>query len=215
LIPLDFRLGLLGMGLLALMGCSVDYSSDGTCLNLGDCFYMETCRFDKDGVGQCIPITPNRNHRGGLDDASIALDAMMSTDALLNMNLETGAMNSTIADASQTENNKNVTGSEMATPATPGLECPSSDEVVNARLECSYPETDQRRDYCQYLVTESSCESFCSSLGLFTCSTPLDCCWNNATESSCTIVPAETWDCTRNFESLICRCFETAQSAGF
>jgi len=126
------------------------------------------------------------------------------------MNREVLAMDSSLSDASQTDLDTAIPDDGMAMPALPDLVCPLTDDVASARFECTYPDNQERRDYCQYFVEDNTCELFCASIGLFTCSTVTDCCWNNVTESSCAVANT-AWSCTTPFDSLVCRCFETAR----
>ena len=104
---------------------------------------------------------------------------------------------------------------DTSVESAPDIVCPVSDALDAVRFECTYPEMEERRDYCQYFVSQTdivhSCRTFCESIGLFTCGVAADCCWNNENESNCsTREPSPGFTCDEAYESVICRCFEAA-----
>jgi hypothetical protein len=211
------RLGVFvsSLSMLFILGCSLDYNSAMNCLSHGDCFRNEECRFDEDGKGQCVSLESHASVDATSQPLSDATPEQAGELGLISAAADMGSvptdMGSVPTDMGSVQLDASTSGSEMAMAALPDLVCPPSEGVANARLECEYSETEQRRDYCQYFVTEDSCESFCSSIGLFTCSTVSDCCWNNDTLSSCAPGQTNAWSCTMSYESVICRCFETAR----
>ena len=210
------------LSMLFILGCSLDYNSAMNCLSHGDCFSNEQCRFDQDGEGQCVSLESHASVDATSQSLSDATPEQVGELGLISAAADMGSvptdmgsvptdMGSVPTDMGVVQLDASTSGSEMEMAALPDLVCPPSEGLANARFECEYLETEQRRDYCQYFVNEGSCESFCSSIDLFTCSTVSDCCWNNNTESSCALGQIDAWSCTMSYESVICRCFETAR----
>jgi hypothetical protein len=216
------------LGLFCLLGCDFEYRSAMVCSNAGECFRNEICQFDEEGVGQCrltgaIVADVNQRTDGQITSDSSHIPTDMSTLGRGQRDndmasVEVAAdLGNTVSDMGMSLNltDGGQMTSDTALEQAADIVCPSGDSLTAVRFECTYPETEQRRNYCQYFVSEvgtsHSCQTFCESIGLFSCDTTADCCWNNQNESTCT--PQEQsplFTCAGAYDSLICRCFETA-----
>ncbi len=213
--------------LLVIIGCDFEYRSSLTCSSPGDCFSGEVCRFDENGVGECDSASEPRTELDGTADAETSTDAegrndrQVVTDVMVEMSdmvqtSETVDLGTALSDAalSMTFVDSGRTSMQDTQQPIDDIVCPSADSLVSARFECSYAEMMQRRNYCDYFVSQfgvrNSCNDFCESIGLLTCVNPGECCWNNLTESDCSLNEEQTLLCTQPYDSMICRCFEMA-----